>query len=51
MFEFSEIQNNYFFLPLIGFVIGIFGTILGGGGGFFSFPFLHSGLPYLLRLP
>ena len=40
MFEFSEIQNNYFFLPLIGFVIGIFGTILGGGGGFFFIPIL-----------
>jgi len=40
MIEFSEIQNSYFFLPLVGFVIGIFGTILGGGGGFFFIPLL-----------
>ena len=40
MFEFSETQNNYYLLPLIGFVIGIFGTILGGGGGFFFIPIL-----------
>ena len=40
MFEFSEIQSSYYLLPLIGFVIGIFGTILGGGGGFFFIPVL-----------
>jgi uncharacterized membrane protein YfcA len=40
MFEFSEIQSSYYLLPLIGFVIGIFGTILGGGGGFFFIPIL-----------
>ena len=40
MIEFSDIQSVYYFLPLIGFVIGIFGTMLGGGGGFFFVPLL-----------
>lgn len=40
MIEFSEIQNSYYLLPLVGFIIGIFGTILGGGGGFFFLPLL-----------
>ena len=40
MVEFSEIQNIYFILPLLGFVIGLFGTMVGGGGGFFFLPVL-----------
>ena len=40
MIEFSEIQNTYFILPLLGFVIGLFGTMVGGGGGFFFLPIL-----------
>ena len=40
MIEFSEIQNIYFILPLLGFVIGLFGTMVGGGGGFFFLPVL-----------
>lgn len=40
MIEFSEIQSSYFILPLLGLVIGLFGTILGGGGGFFFLPIL-----------
>ena len=40
MIEFSDIQNIYFLLPIIGFIIGGFGTMLGGGGGFFFIPLL-----------
>ncbi len=40
MIEFSEIQNIYFILPLLGFIIGLFGTMIGGGGGFFFLPVL-----------
>ncbi|MBN2634660.1 MAG: sulfite exporter TauE/SafE family protein [Prolixibacteraceae bacterium] len=40
MIEFSDIQSVYYFLPFFGFVIGIFGTMLGGGGGFFFVPLL-----------
>ena len=40
MIEFSEIQNSYYFLPLVGLLIGLFGTMLGGGGGFFFLPVL-----------
>ncbi|WP_319502397.1 sulfite exporter TauE/SafE family protein [uncultured Draconibacterium sp.] len=36
----SSFENIYLILPLIGFVIGLFGTILGGGGGFFFLPVL-----------
>lgn len=40
MIEFSEIQNIYYLLPLVGLVVGLFGTILGGSGGFFFLPVL-----------
>jgi uncharacterized membrane protein YfcA len=40
MIEFSEIQNIYFLLPLLGLVIGFLGTMTGGGGGFFFIPIL-----------
>lgn len=40
MFEFSEIQNIYYILPLAGLIISLFGTFLGGGGGFFFLPIL-----------
>ena len=40
MFEISEIQNSYYLLPLVGLIIGLFGTMLGGGGGFFILPVL-----------
>ncbi len=40
MIEFSDIQSIYFILPLAGFVIGVFGTVIGGGGGFFFIPLL-----------
>jgi len=40
MFEFSEIQNSYYILPLLGLIIGFFGAMLGGGGGFFFLPVL-----------
>ncbi|WP_346863128.1 sulfite exporter TauE/SafE family protein [uncultured Draconibacterium sp.] len=40
MFEFSQIESVYYLLPLIGLLIGFFGTILGGGGGFFILPIL-----------
>jgi hypothetical protein len=35
-----DIQPIYFLLPVIGFVIGLFGSVLGGGGGFFFLPIL-----------
>ncbi len=36
----SSIEAIYFVLPLLGFIIGLFGTMLGGGGGFFFLPVL-----------
>lgn len=36
----SSIEPIYYLLPLVGLVIGLFGTILGGGGGFFFLPIL-----------
>jgi len=36
----SEYETIYLILPLIGFVIGLFGTMVGGGGGFFFLPVL-----------
>lgn len=36
----SSFEPIYFLLPVIGFVIGMFGTMLGGGGGFFFLPVL-----------
>jgi hypothetical protein len=36
----SSIEPIYFILPLLGFLIGLFGTMLGGGGGFFFLPIL-----------
>lgn len=40
MIEFSDIQSIYFILPVVGFIIGLFGTMVGGGGGFFFLPVL-----------
>ena len=40
MIEFSDIQGIYFILPLVGLIIGLFGTMVGGGGGFFFLPVL-----------
>lgn len=40
MIEFSEIESIYYLLPFIGLLIGLFGTVLGGGGGFFFLPVL-----------
>lgn len=36
----SPVEAFYFLLPLLGFIIGLFGTMLGGGGGFFFLPIL-----------
>ncbi len=36
----SQFENSYLWLPLIGFIIGFFGTVIGGGGGFFFIPVL-----------
>jgi uncharacterized membrane protein YfcA len=47
MIEFSDIQNIYWVLPVLGFIIGIFGTMVGGGGGFFFLPVLTL----LLKVP
>lgn len=40
MFFYSSIEPIYFILPIVGFVIGLFATALGGGGGFFFLPIL-----------
>lgn len=36
----STIEPIYYLLPIIGLIIGLFGTALGGGGGFFFLPVL-----------
>jgi len=36
----SSFEPIYLLLPIIGFAIGMFGTMLGGGGGFFFLPVL-----------
>lgn len=39
MVFYSEFQQCYFFLPLIGLIIGLLATMIGSGGGFF-FPLI-----------
>ncbi|HUW92952.1 MAG TPA: sulfite exporter TauE/SafE family protein [Bacteroidales bacterium] len=36
----SAFDNSYLWLPLIGFLVGMIGTLIGGGGGFFFIPVL-----------
>ena len=36
----SSIEPVYFILPVIGFIVGLLGTMLGGGGGFIFLPTL-----------
>lgn len=40
MIYYSPVEPIYYLLPLIGFVVGLFGTLLGGGGGFVFLPVL-----------
>ena len=40
MISFSSIEPIYYLLPLIGFVVGFLGTVVGGGGGIFFMPIL-----------
>src|SRR5690625_5570317 len=40
MIFYSPIESVYYLLPVIGFVVGFFGTLLGGGGGFVFLPIL-----------
>lgn len=40
MVFYSSIEPIYFLLPLIGFAVGLLGTILGSGGGFVLLPIL-----------
>ena len=44
MLFFSSIEPAYYLLPLAGFVVGLFGAMLGGGGGFVFIPILTLGL-------
>lgn len=44
MIFYSSIEPIYFSLPVLGLIVGLFGTILGGGGGFFFLPILMLGL-------
>ena len=50
MFYFSSIEPIYLVLPLIGLIIGLFGTMLGGGGGFFFLPLLTLGFGVPLQM-
>lgn len=36
----SSFKNWYLLLPIAGLIIGLFGSLVGGGGGFFFIPFL-----------
>jgi uncharacterized membrane protein YfcA len=36
----SAFENTYLWLPLLGFIVGLIGTLIGGGGGFFFIPIL-----------
>ncbi len=36
----SAFDNSYLWYPLIGFIVGLIGTLIGGGGGFFFIPLL-----------
>jgi len=36
----SAFENSYLWLPLVGFVVGFLGSVIGGGGGFFFLPVL-----------
>ncbi len=47
MFFYSSIEPIYFILPILALIIGLFGTMLGGGGGFFFLPILTL----LLKVP
>lgn len=40
MISSSSIEPIYYILPLIGLIIGFFGSLIGGGGGFFFLPVL-----------
>ena len=40
MFFYSDITLIYYILPAIGFIVALFGTMLGGGGGFIFLPVL-----------
>lgn len=40
MIFWSTIEPIYYILPLAGFLIGLFGSVIGGGGGFFFLPLL-----------
>lgn len=36
----SAFENSYLWYPLIGLIVGLIGTLIGGGGGFFFIPVL-----------
>ncbi len=36
----SDFESVYLWLPIFGFIIGFFGSLIGGGGGFFFLPVL-----------
>lgn len=36
----SAFETSYLWLPLVGFLVGLVGTLIGGGGGFFFIPVL-----------
>jgi len=40
MIVYSHIEPVYYILPLVGFIVGLLGTMLGGGGGFIFLPLL-----------
>ncbi len=40
MYYFSSVEPIYYLLPIIGLIVGLLGTMLGGGGGFVFLPIL-----------
>ena len=49
----SAFENIYLWLPLVGFIVGLIGALIGGGGGFFFIPILTIlyGVPAQVAVP
>lgn len=49
----SAFEYSYLWLPLVGFLVGLIGTLIGGGGGFFFIPALTLlfSVPARIALP
>ncbi len=49
----SAFESIYLWLPLVGFIVGLIGALIGGGGGFFFIPILTIlyGVPAQVAVP